>query len=129
MFIKMDSCYCKRKTKRKVGSLWKLRRYYTTETLIIYCWGGELILSPIQMWIPPQPYIWSCFGCRYTWDRRWSSSIVLGVLRLKPDATIVMCWTMGVHSFVHFVYSLWHVCYLFFCISHSFVMYLYFVKP
>jgi len=32
---KMGSCYCKRKTKRKVGSLQKLSDYYTTEVLIL----------------------------------------------------------------------------------------------
>jgi hypothetical protein len=31
----MGSCYCKRKTKRKVGFLQKLSDYYTTEVLIL----------------------------------------------------------------------------------------------
>lgn len=128
MFIKMGSYYCKRKTKRKVDYLRKLSGFYTTDTLVIYCCGGEIVLSLIRMLIPIQPYRWSCFGCRYTWDGRWSNSIVLGLLRLKPDATVVMCWIMGVHFFVHLVYGLWHVCHLLFCISHYFVMYLYFVK-
>jgi hypothetical protein len=34
-------------------------------------WDGELILPPIRMWQPSQPYRWCSFGYWYTWLGGW----------------------------------------------------------
>jgi hypothetical protein len=72
---------------------------YTTEASIIYYWGGELILSPVRMWITPQSYRLWCFDCKSNESKGWRRSIVLGILWLKPDATIVMVGLWVVHLF------------------------------
>jgi hypothetical protein len=107
---KIGSCYSVCKAKRKVDFLWKLSQFYITETLVIYYWSGELILSPIRMWLPPQPYKWCSFGCRYTLGGRWSCSVVFGILRLKPIVTVVNGLDNGVLSFG--IYCIWLVTYV-----------------
>jgi len=90
----------------------------------IMYWGSELILSPIRMWLPPQPYRWYSFGCRYTWCGWRPRSFVLRILWLELDTTVVMWWTTGCPFFcVFFVYDLWHLCHLF--IVKSFFCYIY----
>jgi hypothetical protein len=98
-----------------VSSLQKLNQFYIIETSVIYYWSGELILSAIQMWLPPQLYRCCSFGCRYTWGGQWSCSVVFGILRLKPTTTVVMGWTMVSSILVYFVYCLWRMCHVFFC--------------
>jgi len=127
--IRLGSYYCKRNTKEKsviceisVISILLRSRY-------VSYWDGELIISPIQMWLTPQPYRCYSFGCRYTWGGWRSSSSVFEILRLKPNATVVMCRTMGVHYFVHFVYGLWPTCHLFFCVAILLLYDLNVVKP
>jgi len=113
----MGSCYCKRKINRKVGSLQKLSEFYTTETSVIYCWGGELILSPMWTWLTPQLCKHWCFDCRFYGYRRWSLCLVCGMLWLEQFTTVRCHGLVGSPHFVCFVYGscpMWH---------------LYFVKP
>jgi hypothetical protein len=76
-------------------------------------WDSELILSPIRMYLPQQPYRCYSFGCRYTWGGWRFSSIIHRVLWSKPTTTVVMCWTVVSSLFVHFVYGyfIWTTCF------------------
>jgi hypothetical protein len=109
---KMRSCYCKRKTKRKVSSLLKLSEFYTIETSIFCCWGRELILSPVQMWLTPQPYRYWFFGCWIRWCRWWPLCLVYGILWLEHFTTVICHRLVGSPHFVCFVYGscpMWHL--------------------
>jgi hypothetical protein len=90
--------------------LFTLCKSYTTETSVTYCWGGELILSPVRL--TPQLYRLWCFSCRFSRSSGWRRSIVLGTVWLKLNATVVMIGPWVVHCLVVFVYGscrLWHL--------------------
>jgi hypothetical protein len=93
--------------KWNAGSMRKLSEFYTTETSVLYCWGCELIHSPIWMWLTPQSYIWCSFGCRFSGCRGQPHSIVLEILQLKLTATVVIVGPQVVHHFL--VSSIWLV--------------------
>jgi hypothetical protein len=120
--IKIGSCYCKRKTKKKSVLCENSVINILLGSRYVLYWDGKFILLPIQMWLPPQPYRCYSFGCKYTWGGWRSSSSVFGILQLKPDAIVVMCRTISVHSFC--IFCIWLLTYVshillyksFFCI-------------
>jgi hypothetical protein len=75
----------------------KTSEYYTTETSVIYCWGDELILSHVRMWLTPQLYRYWCFGCRFSKCRGWPHYFVFGVLRLRHITGVIAVWTWTSH--------------------------------
>jgi len=82
----------------------------------------------MRMRQPPQPCRFWCCDCRYSWARWWPNGLIFGVLRLKPIATIVMCWTTKSSVFwLSFVYGLWRMCHIF-SYRHSFVIVVYLVS-
>jgi len=79
---------------KNVGSLWKP---VSTIQLRPKYWGGELILSPVRIWLTPQPYKYWCFGYRFSGRSGWPRSTVFGVLRLRHIAGAVMMRTRMSH--------------------------------
>jgi hypothetical protein len=71
----------------------------------IMYWDGELIISPIRMWQPPQLYRWCPFDYRYTWLKGGPRGYVFGILRLKHSATVVLSWTIKFTLLGYFVYG------------------------
>jgi len=72
----------------------KTNEYCTAETLVIYCWGCELIHSLVRMWLTPQLYrYWSCFCYRFSLCKRWPRNSVFEILQLRHIVGVVAAWT------------------------------------
>jgi len=98
MFIKMSSCYCKSKTKRKL-----VLCENSVIIILLARWTQNFTCADVVK--PTTVHIlmlWLQVRCR-----RWPHSKLLRILRLKPDATFVMWWTMGCPFFC--IFCSWHV--------------------